>query len=549
MNDSPPPFEPLTDEEVERLARMEFADDPPPSGASDTKDAGQMEQKRAALAAEQAVLGSLMIDAGVARIVSRRLCSLDFEHAAHQAIYQAIYDIVIAKGNPDPVTVGQRLADKGLLKAAGDMRYIGGLVLQTPNAANADQYARLVQERSIKRQLSQLGRDMAADAVNGDLSAEEILASFAPRMRAVQADIEDRGDVRALEIPAASTWKDKAPPPPREWIWQDIIPAGRVSSFYGEGGLGKTTIALQIAVHAAAGRQLYGAVMRPTGVLGIFCEDEQEELEKRARAAASSSGIDLAELSALHVLSRDGHDNLLCTYNREHIEFTDFYRQLDATIGRLRPGLVILDTAADLYGGDFMSTPQVRQFLKVGLGGLSVRHGCAVLLLAHPSASGIASGDGGGYSVAWHNSVRSRIYLRRPKGDAEAIQDRRVLEQKKSNYGPSGRNLAQLIYDRGGFVTDPQPLEEAPVAPKAGRGPKPDVGLQLALIDYMRAAEAGKVHMSGALVKAMESAGKLSQPTPDARRKAVYRALDALEDEGLVKQSSALRGGWQLAQS
>jgi RecA-family ATPase len=74
---------------------------------------------------------------------------------------------------------------------------------------------------------------------------------------------------------------------------------------------------------------------------------------------------------------------------------------------------------------------------------MCLRHETAVLLLAHPSASAMASGDGGGFSTAWNNSVRSRLYLRRPKSeDAEAIADRRVLEVRKANYGPSGGNLS-----------------------------------------------------------------------------------------------------------
>src|SRR6185312_10161982 len=146
----------------------------------------------------------------------------------------------------------------------------------------------------------------------------------------------------------------------------------------------------------------------------------------------------------------------------------------EATVAALKPRLTILDTAADLFGGDFISTPQVRQFLKVALGGLCVRHGTAVLLLAHPSAAGMSSGKGDGFSTAWHNSVRSRLYLRRPNSeDKDAAKDRRVLELMKANLGPDG-DMIPLRFDRGYLAPDLEPLEEGG---KPIRGPKTNTRL------------------------------------------------------------------------
>src|SRR5882757_8901697 len=58
----------------------------------------------------------------------------------------------------------------------------------------------------------------------------------------------------------------------------------------------------------------------------------------------------------------------------------------------------------------------------------------AVLLLDHPSLSGLTNGSGRGGNMDWRNAVRSALYLRVPEDKAEADRGIRVLETQKSNY-------------------------------------------------------------------------------------------------------------------
>ena len=366
--------------------------------------------------------------------------------------------------------------------------------------------------------------------------------SFAPaeveqQERAKQAPAE----VKPLEIPAASTWADREPPPLRDWVIEGLsIAAGRVTTFMGNGGFGKTTIAEQIAIAIASNTPVFGMAVRGGPVVGFFCEDEPAELERRGRAICEREQLSLDALDRLHLLSRDGADNVLASFDRDRIVLTDFYRQLDATVAFYKPRLTIIDTAADVFAGDFMSTPQVRQFIKVALGGLCVRHDTAVLLLAHPSASGMASGDGGGFSTAWHNSVRSRLFLRHPKSeDAEAKTDRRILETKKSNYGPAG-GCVPLIYNAGRFIVDPEPLEEGTVAVKA---PKADTRLGHAVMAHFRAsAAAGEVVGFGALFDAMQKRGEVPTGNKETVRKPLQRTLKDLVHAGLLLPSKVPQG-------
>jgi len=378
------------------------------------------------------------------------------------------------------------------------------------------------------------------------------LDSVRARLAAEIPPVQERPPVEAYEeaptvfepllIDAASTWADRPPPAMRDWVIPDILPAGRVTSMLGNGGLGKTLLAVQLAVHTAISQPIFGKAVNGGPVIGIFCEDEAEELERRARAACDAEGIDLAALDQLYVLSRDGQDNLLCTFDHEQIVLTRFYGQLDATLARIKPRLLILDTAADLFGGDFMSTPQVRQFLKVALGGLSVRHGCAILLLAHPSASGMASGDGGGFSTAWNNSVRSRLYLRRPKTeDEEAAKDRRILEVRKANYAADGTSIA-LVYQNGAFAPDLEPIEDGTAkTPRVRAGGCTKLGM--AVMTYMhKTAPAGQVVGFRSMFEALQAAGNIQAGDYESVRKPLQRTLSQLTDEQLIEATKVPRG-------
>lgn len=89
------------------------------------------------------------------------------------------------------------------------------------------------------------------------------------------------------------------------------------------------------------------------------------------------------------------------------------------------------------------------------LRGLAIEFDFAVLLLAHPSIAGMASGSGSSGSTAWSNSVRSRLYLDRPKpdGDEKPDEDQRILTVKKANYAPTGGKI-ELRWKAGCFVRD-----------------------------------------------------------------------------------------------
>jgi RecA-family ATPase len=80
----------------------------------------------------------------------------------------------------------------------------------------------------------------------------------------------------------------------------------------------------------------------------------------------------------------------------------------------------------------------------------------AVLLLDHPSLSGMTNGTGRGGNMDWRNSVRSALYLHNPEDKAEADRGVRILETVKSNYGPLG-SPTRLEWKDGGLAVEGTP--------------------------------------------------------------------------------------------
>src|SRR4029078_8590082 len=80
---------------------------------------------------------------------------------------------------------------------------------------------------------------------------------------------------------------------------------------------------------------------------------------------------------------------------------------------------------------------QPRQFITMQKA-LAIESGAAVILARHPSLTGMTSGSGLSGSTAWHDGPRARMYFKTAPGDDPGL---RVLEVKKSNYGPITENI------------------------------------------------------------------------------------------------------------
>jgi RecA-family ATPase len=245
--------------------------------------------------------------------------------------------------------------------------------------------------------------------------------------------------------------------PERQWFVEGLIPDRTVTNLSGAGGSGKTEIILQLIAASSLQTQWFGKDVSIGPCLYYGAEDEADELHRRLETIVRRAGRQLSELEGIRLIPMAGLDAVLAEPDRKGtLAATAIFPKLEAEAKALRPKLIVIDPSADVFGGDEINRSQVRKFISM-LRGLAIDFDCAVLLLSHPSLTGLNSGTGTSGSTAWNNSVRSRLYLEIPNESPDA----RVLKVVKANYGKTGEAIA-IRWNDGVYDLDngPDPVVE-----------------------------------------------------------------------------------------
>ena len=109
------------------------------------------------VAAEQSVLGGMLLSKDAIADVVEGLRGVDFYRPAHEIIFDAVLDLY-GRGEPaDAVTVSDELTKRGSLPRVGGTAYLHQLISSVPTAANAGYYAQIVAERAVLRRLVEAG--------------------------------------------------------------------------------------------------------------------------------------------------------------------------------------------------------------------------------------------------------------------------------------------------------------------------------------------------------------------------------------------------------
>lgn len=292
-------------------------------------------------------------------------------------------------------------------------------------------------ERGEIRGVENLEAAVAAYARKERARAE---AGISPKSSPIAAAAIDEPDNDPIQ---ASSLTGK--PADREWLVKDWIPKGVVSSLSGDGGMGKTLLAQQLLYAAGVGGKWLGIDIPKSRGLGVFCEDDQDELHRRHSDIKTDLGFAVGNpFDETWIWPRVGHDNLLVTFDKDNKPSSSpFFAAIMKNVMEKRIELLVLDTIADLFGGNEIIRAQVNYFIKATCGAF-IKQAKAdgfvltVILLSHPSQAGRNSGSGESGSTAWNNAVRARLYLTRPD---DGLPEQRILTRKKSNYSSSGDDV------------------------------------------------------------------------------------------------------------
>ncbi len=254
-------------------------------------------------------------------------------------------------------------------------------------------------------------------------------------------------------------WHGKEPPP-YDWIVDGCFLRGTVAMLSGDGGLGKSLLLQQLCTAAALGRPWLGLDTKQCKTFAMFCEDDDDELLRRQASINAHYGCEMSDLEDVLYISRTGLENVLMDFDRrtDRPLPTPIFEQLRSAIADFGAQIIGLDTVADVFGGNEIVKNQVRRFI-TALRQMAMESQGVIILNSHPSLTGMNSGTGISGNVAWHNSVRSRLYLtKNTDNEEEEDNNERLLKTMKNNQGPFGGKLG-IKWDRGVFVRIDESLD------------------------------------------------------------------------------------------
>jgi len=212
--------------------------------------------------AEQSVIGAMLIDSRCVSDVIEILRAKDFYSSVNRNIFEAIFSMFSFAKPIDPVTVQERMREDGLW--TDDIpAYLRDLMLITPTIANVMEYAWIVKDKALLRGIADAGGEITEMAISGETGAMNILEAaekkvYSLRQDRERASLEDISKImRDVYKQISDAAKNDIGIPGIATGFKDLdrIIMGLNNSdlilIASRPGMGKTSIGLNIALHAA----------------------------------------------------------------------------------------------------------------------------------------------------------------------------------------------------------------------------------------------------------------------------------------------------------
>ncbi|MGD0231593.1 MAG: replicative DNA helicase [Syntrophorhabdales bacterium] len=262
------------------------------------------------LEAEQSVLGGILIDPEALNKIVDIIDAEDFYREDHRTIYQVVLDLYEKSEPIDLITVSSLARDRGLIEKIGGAANLSRLVDAMPTSANIAQYARLVKDKALLRNLMHIATEIVEKGYEVDTNvdnfideAEKMIFQISEKKyRPAFYSIKDlvMENVKVIErlcekkqavtgVPTGFTDLDKMTSglQPSDLI----IVAGRPS-------MGKTSFCLNIAQHAALSD---GGI--PVGIFSLEMSKEQLVM----RLLSSEAEVEFSKLRSGMVKDTEWH--------------------------------------------------------------------------------------------------------------------------------------------------------------------------------------------------------------------------------------------------
>jgi len=339
------------------------------------------------LEAEQAALGSCLLEPGAAARAFEHSAWGDYYREAHKTIAKGIHALLKSKTPVDLVTVTSWLRQAGQLDECGGPEYLTALIGEVPTAAHVVRYAKIVRECALRRRLIVIGDDLAGMMYEG---SNGFLDDAAQLLRDTSLDVERHaaGDQK-LESLVEFMWRDR---PPVEYLIEPLIPKRGFVLLFGPEKHGKTFLGMDAALSIVLARKCLGHFWVPeaSNVLYLAFEGEESIYEERFARLLAGRGLDWREGCPTTLFFRRVQTDLATA---------EGFGMLRRFVEECVPQLVVLDPLRDAFPGvNLNASEEMAGAICTPLKHLRDDYGCSILLIHHPKKP---SGEDSDTSVSW----------------------------------------------------------------------------------------------------------------------------------------------------
>lgn len=219
--------------------------------------------------AEQAVLGSILLDEQAINVALEEISANDFYDENHKKIFAAMLDLDSENKPIDVLTLFEKLkSKKSLLQDVGGSSYLSQLVEIVPSASNVSFYAKSVKEKSVLRDMIKTATQIIQEGQLDQVNVSEFVDQAEKKLFDITQDNRRTGFSAAPElvketikiIEHLSQRKEAVTGIASGFKKLDTLTAGFQASdliiLAARPGMGKTSISLNMVVHAALSHDL-----------------------------------------------------------------------------------------------------------------------------------------------------------------------------------------------------------------------------------------------------------------------------------------------------
>lgn len=231
------------------------------------------------IAAEQAVIGSMLLSEPAIEKAGHALSPGDFYRSAHGVVFASVSAAFRADEATDVIAVRDRLHKAGDLSRVGGPLYLHSLIESVPAVASVGHYAAIVRQHAVRRRLVEAGQRIVQMA----RATGEESHGIAERAAREIESVRDFGASDDITTPTISEFL-AVPDADYDWIVPGLLERGDRMILTGQEGAGKSTLFRQLAVTIAAGIHPFASsAMQPRRVLVIDCENGPDHVRRKIR--------------------------------------------------------------------------------------------------------------------------------------------------------------------------------------------------------------------------------------------------------------------------